>query len=102
MVGKEYYKNRNIVEIVTDFLHVINYCNVTVNIEGDYNSIFVGAVKNDPRGAYYCSNPLFERQKDQGEEELFFPTTKELLEFLDLYKDKPVSDLEICGLQGYP
>ena len=101
MVGKEFYKNRNIVEIVTDFLHVINYCNVSINIGSDYNFILVGAVKNDPRGAYYCTNPLFERQKDQVQE-LYFPTTKELLEFLEHYKDTPVSNLEICGLQGYP
>ena len=101
MSRKAYFNTRNIVEIVTDFLHVIKYCSVIVNLEGDYNFILVGDAKNDPRGAYYCTNPLFERQKDQPQE-LYFPTTKELLEFLDHYKDTPVSNLEICGLQGYP
>lgn len=101
MSHKEFRKNWNIVDIVTDFLHVINYCSVCVTLEGNYNNITVGDVKNDPRGAYYCTNPLFEKQEDQ-REELFFQSKEELLAFLEQYKDKPVADLEIYGLHGYP
>lgn len=92
-------KNWKIVNVVTDFLHVMKYCSLCVMLEGDYTEMHIDHLENDRRDVYLCTNPLFGK-KDNPTKEFYFTTSEQLIEYISLFKDIPVSYITINGLNG--